>query len=744
MRFASIKIYAYIFFFFCFLSVSIKSQNVPDTSLIKTYNLQGIEIKEKFDRAKLIMEKVYEKKDINNYDNFAPYTYSVYDKIYAYSDNDTILYKNKIPINLFLMETISKGKSFPPNLKYEKINGIKISGIKNPAIDVIIGNLEISSIYKDKMTIMGKECQSPISKTSIFGKNNIYNYNIIDTIYSTKNNSNIIYVIEYYPKNNNIDINTIEGKLYIAKDNWAICKVEGKLIDKQSNDLTYSISFEQVFDKFDNNLFFPYEMGFTVVFNSMTIDSITLTPVINYSRNFSDVKYDSTLTKKDFSNIVYDVDKEAYYKNEKYWTQNRFSPLDQTSINTYKVIDELGKQHNIDYLLNASLSIASGKLPVWKFDVLLNQIIDFNVYNGLYLGVGLETNKRMSDVFKVGGYWGYGFKSKKQQWGAYINFLVHKATNAQIDLSFYNNLTEAGVSNLYDNTFSLTNRYSYRNLLVNRMDRTKSMSASGSIQLLKHFNLFTGIKFENKIPLYNYSFVDFDGEKENVLSEFNFSLVQVGLKFAYDEKFIKTRYGLLSKGTKYPILRVFYERGIKGLYKGDFNYNKIEISLDGSVPIKNFANFNFNLMGGFVDNDIPYTNMFNCLGGYYNFSIFSPATFSTMRLNEFVANKYFASFFELSFTNLFKLKSSWFKPTPSICFNYGIGTLTGDYHNVHKGISIKPYDKGYYECGINFNNLLYSSFSQIGFGVFYRFGPYSFDEIKQNLAYKITISLNIN
>ncbi len=745
------KIYVYLITLLSVFSLNVKSQNVPDTSYIKTYTLEGIEIKESLDKGRILMEKVYKNKETNNYDNFNPYTYNVYDKVYAYSDNDTILYQNKTPINLFLMETISKGKYFPPNLKYEKINGIKISGIRNPAIDLIIGNLEISSIYNNKIVVLDKEYISPLAKESIFGKNPIYNFNLVDTIYSTKNLSNTIYVIDFFPINNT-DNNTIEGKLYITKNNWAICKLEGSLNDYQDNSFIKKVLFKQDFDYFNdslnninnNNLLFPYNINISIEFNNMQVSTSKVTPVIKYSRNFYDVKTDSTLTKKDFSNIVYDIDKEAYYKNDKYWTQNRFSPLDQTSLNTYKVLDELGKEHKVDYLLNASLSLATARFPVWKFDILLDQMLGFNVYNGLYIGVGIETNKYMSDVFKVGGYWGYGFKSKKQQWGAFLNLLVHKKTNAQINLSFYNNLTEAGVSNLYKNTLSLTDRYSYRNLLINRVDRTKSMSASGSIHLLKHFNLYAGIKFENKEPLYNYSFLNNDNGEENLLSEFNFSLVHLGLKFAYNEKFIKTRYGLISKGTQFPILRVFYERGIKGLYKGEFNYNKIEVSVDGRIPIKNIANFNFSLRGGLVDNDIPYTNLFNCLGGYYNFSIYSPATFSTMRLNEFVANRYFASFFELTFNNLFKFNSSWFKPTPSVCFNYGIGQLTGDYNKLHKGINIQPYNKGYYECGVNINGLLYSSFSQIGFGVFYRLGYYAFDNPKQNLAYKLTIFLNLN
>jgi len=58
------------------------------------------------------------------------------------------------------------------------------------------------------------------------------------------------------------------------------------------------------------------------------------------------------------------------------------------------------------------------------------------------------------------------------------------------------------------------------------------------------------------------------------------------------------------------------------------------------------------------------------------------------------------------------------------------------------GITYKTMDKGYYESGLELNNLLKSGFVHIGVGGYYRYGPYAFSLPIDNFVVKLTITIS--
>ena len=45
-------------------------------------------------------------------------------------------------------------------------------------------------------------------------------------------------------------------------------------------------------------------------------------------------------------------------------------------------------------------------------------------------------------------------------------------------------------------------------------------------------------------------------------------------------------------------------------------------------------------------------------------------------------------------------------------------------------------EKGFFESGFIINGLLATPYTKIGAGVFYRYGPYAFDRVWDNFAFK--------
>jgi hypothetical protein len=61
----------------------------------------------------------------------------------------------------------------------------------------------------------------------------------------------------------------------------------------------------------------------------------------------------------------------------------------------------------------------------------------------------------------------------------------------------------------------------------------------------------------------------------------------------------------------------------------------------------------------------------------------------------------------------------------------------------HLNIPVRSLEKGYYESGLLLNNLYRHFFTGYGIGVFYRYGPYSFDKSIDNFSFKFTFNINL-
>ena len=77
---------------------------------------------------------------------------------------------------------------------------------------------------------------------------------------------------------------------------------------------------------------------------------------------------------------------------------------------------------------------------------------------------------------------------------------------------------------------------------------------------------------------------------------------------------------------------------------------------------------------------------------------------------------------------------------PALAIYQGVGWGKPVDFSLHQNIAGKSMEKGYYESGMKIYNIIHSGTSGFGFGTFYRYGPYSLPNSKDNFSYKITLS----
>ncbi|MBR0123423.1 MAG: hypothetical protein IJM12_06225 [Bacteroidales bacterium] len=732
--------------------------NSNDTSIAGRYMLDEMTIIDETNPAYRLMDSVYANRKKHDPDNIGPMRFKTYDKAAAVLAGDEAVKEyitNEIgyKTNLFVMESISEAVVVPPNGKKETVVASKISGVKQPQFNIFLSELSNVSIYQEDIKYIGDTYLSPVNHY-VRGNNKKYYFNIEDTIINAP--ADTTFVLSFRPLLKQ-DFNGFKGVIKVNSVDWAVESVIADFV--KSGASLYDLKINHKFNKHPSGQWLPSEWltvigmangliavdtaSLTTPADSLQADSAYLFgyPQINVERYFYDYEYDSTLRKRDVGHIKLDMDENAYYKSDTYWNNNRYVPLTEEDENAYKLVDSISKEAHLDKLANLSSVILNGYIPIWIFNMPIEFMAMLDNYEKLRLGIGLETNSRLSKHISLGGFWGWGFRDAKAKWGIYAKALIDKRTDFRAMLGYSKNICK---TSSYESIYSRANLFdpeTYRYYLGSNWNTVKTEFVDMSIRPFSDFKFSAGFYVSNKKPLYDYQYVI--NNSDNILvtrNEFNFTTLYLGVTFAYKETFVMTPMGLKSRGTKFPILTVDYQRGMKGVLHGEYAYDKIEASLFGRYNVGEKGKFTFEIKGGYIDSDIPYPNLFVPLAGYSPITYFAPRSFGTMRVGEFVSDLYAYIFLQYDFGNIFNRKGL-FRPSPSLVFNYGYGNLINNSLEKHIGIDARTMEKGFYEAGFLVNDLFGVSYLSFGLGVMCRFGYYSFPKVWDNLSLKFTVTM---
>ncbi|MCD4665612.1 MAG: DUF5686 and carboxypeptidase regulatory-like domain-containing protein [Bacteroidales bacterium] len=722
--------------------------------------------------AHRIIENAITNRDINDPEKLPSFSYTSYDKVIfsleldslpmsmdtiTVDTSDFMLRKYLEEHHIFIMETVSERKFMSPDRNNEKIIATKVAGFKNPIFIFLLSQLQSTSFYKERITIADKNYINPVSK----GSTKKYFFLLQDTVYTERGDS--VFIISYRPlKNTNFD--GLKGVISINSHNWAIQNVRAEPAGIEKG---ISMRIEQMYELLEGYQWFPVQLNTEIILNNISIhdSSIILSSGGGEDTNSSadsTVSANDSLSKKginmpfgkgksyikninlnpgfrqrDFNYLAVDVDPDASQRDDIFWKGYRIDSLTSKEEETYKFIDSISKEAHLERMAQTLETLLTGKIPWGYFDLDLNRFLRYNSYEGLALGLGLHTNRRLSEAFTLGGFARYGFKDKKIKYGGDINLILHRNSDLNLRMIYLNGVTETGGVSFFDDARGFIRPDMYRDMFVNRMDNTEMYKASAGFRTLKWMKMNIGITKSYKEVTNNYKYGISNENVKVYFNSFDFTEVNVGFRYAYNEKYIRNMKKKISLGTDYPIIWFQYTRGIKGFLDGDFDYNRYDLKIEKSFYTNYIGKSTFKMAAGYVDENIPYTNLYNGNASYRTFTLYAPNSFGTMRMNEFLSNKYLALYFTHDFGKLL-VRNERFHPEFAFVTNIGFGWL--DYNNNHYNIDYKTMEKGYYESGLLINKILVTQLSSLGLGILYRYGPYTFPYALDNIGGKITIS----
>jgi hypothetical protein len=634
--------------------------------------------------------------------------------------------------DIAIMETVVERKFMAPDKNYENVKANRVSGFQDPIFVFLVSQIQSTSFYHEFFQILNKSYINPISNGSI----NKYIFILEDTLYTARGDS--VFIISYRPRpNTNFD--GLEGVLYINSNKWAIQNA----IARPARNEGLSIKIQQKYEYIDNEQWFPVQLNTDVILPGMAITAGNVSArFVGISKSYiRDIVLNPELVRRQFATLGVDVDPSSNEKPESFWNAYRVDSLSAKDRQTYHFLDSIGKEAHFDKIANSFETLMNGRIPYKFIDIDLDKIFKYNSYEGLYLGLGLHTNDKLSRIFKVGGYWGYGFHDKSAKYGGDVSLVLDRRNEITWGGLYSFDLEETGGVRFFDDNDNFLTGENWRNFLIQNRNPTRNISTTLGFRLFRDFKFGLGFSVITKDATDGYQYMVSQGEGPVVTQDqFRFTEVSAGFRFAFREKFIITKRTRMSLGTKYPVLWLQYTHGINGIFDGEYDYNRIDMKLEKSFYTKYLGKTSFMLKGGYIDRAIPATDLFNGNGSYRFFTIFAANSFATMRMNEFMSDRYVALYFTHNFGTLLK-RWKKFEPELLIATNATFGWLK--YNENHLNINYKTLDKGYYESGFLINNLLNLRIYSLGVGAYYRWGPYSYQRFEDNLALKISITFPI-
>ncbi|MDR0206275.1 MAG: DUF5686 family protein [Bacteroidales bacterium] len=655
-----------------------------------------------------------------------------YQKMFLTGDNK----RDSLKHHLFFTETVTKSYFKKPALSYEKVIAHQSTGFKDPIISIYLAKLQMVNFYQsDMLDILESPFVNPISQNALA----IYDFRIQEKIVSEKDT---LFVISYKPKKNT-HFKSLEGKLWISSENFAIAKVEASPFDK-----VFGLSFFllQEYEKQQNNTWFLKQMDVTMEPTGIGVGFATdstnvfVRPIIVSEKRITEIDYDTRLRNKDFGLVDIEEESGSKAKQNSILDIYRAVPLTEREVNTIAFFDTLLKPYKPDRVLESLKILITGNIPVYIFNFELKQILHLNSTEIARLGLGISTNKRFNKVVHLGGFFGYGFKDKEFKWGGELGFNINRARDIKVIVQYYSNLIESGGTDFCNRDYTLFSGEFYRSWLFKRFYRSNALGLTAQSRLTRWLTGYVSSFYSNNKTLYNYSFqIPFSVDNQTTFAYTDF-YVRAGIRIAFMEKYWGADQYYFYSVSPLPVFIMQYSKGIKGVINSGYDYHRVDVKMLYRKNWKILGFTNITLFGGYVDRALPYPLLFNQRAGYNLVGIDGADQFSVMRPDEFLSDKYVSLFIRHNFGRMTQNKK--FSPRVIVCQGIGFGTLKNS--ETHWGIVLKTMEKVYFESGVIIGDLLtIKGLLSFGVGAFVRYGTYYLpqpeNKILDNFAFKVNI-----
>lgn len=697
--------------------------------------------------ANRIIDSVYKYRDANNPQSLDSYHYKMYDNMVFTMDTSWKIVYDEIGEqlrnnDLLAMETVSEQYYLKPNKSKKNILANKFSGSKDPVFIYLLESIQSVGFYDDLISIDTKKYVNPISKNST----SKYIFVLESALKDEKNDS--IFIISFRPYKNT-SFNALKGTVTINSDNWAVQNIKASPSKQVS---MYNIEIQQLYEKVNDEFWFPKQLNTIIATYDResirnekiarandTVSNITISmngdiniPLLGIGKSYiTDIEINKDLDKNIF-NADFFIDDNAANADEiiKSYRYERLS--DERLEATYKFVDSILQDANvnIDKISTSLVSMLANEIPIGCVNLKVDNMMDYNIGNGYMLGLGLATNNRLSNFFSIGGFGNYWFKAKEANYGGNVDFKILRSKDMKLSLAFFHKFEKLGDYGFKENA-SFLSLENYKYFYVDATTLNDAVAIDYSTYINKHLKGFIGFEVADKTVSSQWSLA-------NSQHTYRLSTLDIKLRIAWGEKFIKSKDGLTVEGNANPVIWLSYQKNLKNIFGSPYNFDKIEFLFRGKKDTRYLGETSLTLQMGYINGIAPVTELFNIYGSNAGkFEVYCSESFNTMRPDEFLCDRFGALYISHNFKNLL-MDFKKFHPEIILVTNLALGNILESQH-----LSISASHNLYCESGIVVDKIIHAGISKIGLAAFYRYGPYSYDETRENFVIKICLGFSL-
>lgn len=553
---------------------------------------------------------------------------------------DTATLEGKAVLPVYLEENISQKyyRKNPEKTKTYVLGNKKVNFgeyIDNNGVSTYLKRLyENVDIYQNNISLLTNQFFSPIADMAP----TFYRFYIRDTV---EREGVKLVRLSFSPKNLN-DL-LFKGTIFITLDgNYSVQKINMSISKHANLNFVRQLSVNQDFEKGPDGRFH------VIMSNTMTEFALT--------RGASGgVLGERTVAYKNF--IINHPASDSVYKgqavvqeniaantSDSFWVQHRSPQLTETESKVYSNIDSLQNMRSYKRLMDIATLLLAGYKNAGAYEVgPVSTFYSFNPVEGFRLRVGGRSTPKFSKSLYFENYLAYGFKDQKFKYflsAAYS--LNHKSVYGYplnyVKLSYQHDTKIPGQEFQFvaeDNFLLSFKRGKNDKWLYNDIFKAEYVR-----EFSKNFSYTLGFKNWKQTPAGTITYVKQKGIEETNVPDVTTSELSAELRWAPHEQFYQGKVYRTPIFNKYPIFKLKYIAGIKGLVNGDYNYQNINLNIQKRFYLSQLGYTDVTTEGGYIFGKVPFSLLtIHRANQTYSYQLNS---YNLMNFMEFVSDRYVA------------------------------------------------------------------------------------------------------
>ncbi len=652
--------------------------------------IKEVVIRPKLNPALRIVNKAVQNRKVNDYALLKSYEYDSYNKtdvsmnnISEKMKNNTLLkplkalfdtanqMKNedgKYILPIFISETQSRYfYNANPSKSKEIIHASNTMGFGinegSYVLDLLGTSMLQFNFNENWMRILGKDFISPLASNS----HSYYLYTLRD---STFIDGVKCYEIKLELRRSS-DLGFL-GTMWIADSTFALKRISAEISPNANLNFIERLKIQQEQEPTNTGQWLPMKTRAIVELARITDNTSGF--VAKLYRANSNVTVNIPMPES-FFDVAVERKENAAEKDSVFWSKSRPEEFSATEKQMANMIDSVKHLPVVKTYTEVIRLITEGYYQLPKVDIgpyifLLN----FNHVEGFRTRIGFRTNQSFSKNWYYKGYLAYGFRDEKFKYGVGVERVLSHRKWSTIGFHYKNDYDILGVTDPSSApifNFGAGNNQVFSALNMgsrhSRINRTIDYRLVFLKQLNRDFTVRLSLQntYFKPTRAFNFAYVvdeELPVTSTNLCSDFTYTAATVDVRFAYKELLVSKGINRLRvKLAKAPVITLTYSHGFKGVMKGNFEFNKVQLNFNQHITTGFLGNADYSITTGKIFGRLPYP-MLEVMRGNMTF-IGADNNFNLMNLYEFVADEYayfwYTQHFEGLLFNRIPLVKKW-------------------------------------------------------------------------------------